>query len=45
MKFISRVVTMGEDRFLIPFPKEHIKSARSLKGKYIRVSVQEIPVE
>ena len=41
-KFISKVVTMGPDRFFIPFPKDHVKTAKSLKGKYVKVFIQEV---
>lgn len=44
-KFISKVVTMGPERFFIPFPKENIKIAKSLKSKYVKVFVQEITLE
>ena len=44
-KFIAKVVTMGEDRFFIPFPKDHAKIAKSLKGKYVKVFVQEVTLD
>jgi hypothetical protein len=44
-KFISKVVTMGPERFFLPFPKEMIKTAKSLRGKYVKVSIQEITLD
>jgi hypothetical protein len=44
-KFISKVVTMGPDRFFVPFPKDNIKIAKSLKGKYVKVFIQEVTLD
>jgi hypothetical protein len=45
LKFISKISTMGPDRYFIQFPKEHVKTAKSLKGRYVRVFVKEIAVD
>jgi hypothetical protein len=44
-KFISKITTMGANRYFIQFPKEQLKNAKVLRGKYLWVSIQEIPVE
>ena len=36
---------MGEDRLFIQIPKESLKGAKDLKGKYVRVLLQEITLE
>ena len=41
LKFITKVTNMG-DRILVIFPKDKEETLR-LKGKYVRVLVEEIP--
>jgi hypothetical protein len=45
VKFISKVSTMGADRLFVQIPKENMKSAKDLKGKYVRVLLQEVTLE
>jgi hypothetical protein len=45
LKFISKVSTMGPDRLFIQIPKEHLKAAKGLKGKYVKVFLQEVTLE
>jgi hypothetical protein len=45
LKFISKVSTMGPDRLFIQIPKEQLKSAKGLKGKYVKVFLQEVTLE
>jgi hypothetical protein len=45
MKFISKVSTMGPDRLFIQIPKEQLKTAKGLKGKYVKVFLQEVTLE
>jgi hypothetical protein len=45
LKFISKVSTMGPDRLFIQIPKEHLKTAKGLKGKYVKVFLQEVTLE
>ena len=42
-KFITKVTNMGE-RILVIFPKEREETKR-LKGKFVRITVEEIPVD
>lgn len=44
-KFISKLTTMGENRYFIKFPNEYTKTAKTLQGKYVWVYVQEIPID
>jgi hypothetical protein len=44
LKFISKVTNMGE-RTMVIFPKEHDKESKRLRGKFARITVEEIPVE
>jgi hypothetical protein len=45
LKFISKVSTMGPDRLFIQIPKEHLKAAKGLKGKYVKVFIQEVTLD
>jgi hypothetical protein len=45
LKFISKVSTMGPDRLFVQVPREHLKAAKGLKGKYVKVFLQEVTVE
>jgi hypothetical protein len=45
MKFISKVSTMGADRLFIQIPKEHLKAAKGLRGKYVKVFIQEVSLD
>ncbi len=45
LKFISKVSTMGPDRLFIQIPKEYLKTAKGLKGKYVKVFLQEVTLE
>jgi hypothetical protein len=43
-KFIARVTNMG-DRIMIIFPKEQEKDAKQFKGKYVKVTVEEVTLD
>ena len=43
-KFIAKVTNMGE-RTMVIFPKEHDKENKRLRGKFARITVEEIPIE
>jgi hypothetical protein len=45
VKFIAKVVTMGVDRLVIAIPKEKYKEAKPLKGKHVKVFLQEVTLE
>jgi hypothetical protein len=45
LKFISKVSTMGPDRLFVQIPREHLKAAKGLKGKYVKVFLQEVTLE
>jgi hypothetical protein len=45
VKFISKVTTMGPDRLFVQIPRESLKAAKDLKGKYVKVSLKEITLE
>ena len=42
VKFISKVSTMGQDRYLVFFPKDFSKYGKRLKGKHVRVILEEM---
>lgn len=42
VKFITKVSTMGDNRYLIFFPKEYVKDGKRLKGKHVRVILEEM---
>jgi hypothetical protein len=42
VKFIGKVSRMGDDRYLIFFPKEYVKDGKRLKGKHVRVILEEV---
>jgi hypothetical protein len=42
VKFISKVSTMGQDRYLVFFPKDFAKYGKRLKGKHVRVILEEM---
>jgi hypothetical protein len=43
-KFIAKVTNMGE-RTMVIFPKEQDKVSKRLRGKFARITVEEIPLE
>jgi hypothetical protein len=43
-KFIAKVTNMGE-RTMVIFPKEHDKENKRLRGKFARITVEEISLE
>lgn len=46
IKFIARVVMLGDDRFIINIPKSHHEKVEPLKGKQVFVTITEaIPPE
>jgi hypothetical protein len=40
--FIAKVVSVGENRYSILFPKEYSKDGKRLKGKYVRAILEEV---
>jgi len=42
VRFISRVSSMSDQRYLIFFPKDYIGDGKRLKGKHVRVILEEI---
>lgn len=40
--FIAKVVSVGENRYSIIFPKEYSKEGKRLKGKYVRAILEEV---
>jgi hypothetical protein len=40
--FIAKVVSAGENRYSILFPKEYSKDGKRLKGKYVRAILEEV---
>ena len=40
--FIAKVVSVGENRYSIVFPKEYSKDGKRLKGKYVRAILEEL---
>lgn len=43
-KFIAKVTNMGE-RTMVIFPKDQDKISKRLRGKFARITVEEIPLE
>jgi hypothetical protein len=43
-KFIAKVTNMGE-RTMVIFPKDQDKVSKRLRGKFARITVEEIPLE
>ena len=43
VRFIAKISSMG-DKFIILIPKERHAQAKKLKGKYVRVIVEEVTV-
>ena len=42
LKFVSKVSSMGENRRIIEIPKEEHKEADKLRGKNVKVTVEEL---
>jgi hypothetical protein len=40
--FIAKVVSAGENRYSIIFPKEYSKEGKRLKGKYVRAILEQV---
>jgi hypothetical protein len=45
VKFIAKVTSMGEDRYMVIFPREQNKDGKHLKGKYVKVILEEITID
>jgi hypothetical protein len=44
LRFIAKVTNMGE-RTMVIFPKNEDKLSKRLRGKFARITVEEIPLE
>jgi hypothetical protein len=45
VKFIAKVTSMGEDRYVLILPKEYNKDGKRLKGKYVKAVLEEISLD
>jgi hypothetical protein len=45
VKFIAKVTSMGESRYMVIFPREYNKDGKHLRGKYVKAILEEITME
>ena len=45
LRFIAKVTSLGKDRIIVVVPKEHFNKGKPLRGKFVRVILQELSLD